>query len=228
MTPLDRPVWSSLTTAHFDLSEGDDMARRYAKDVNLFASARDDDPAALERLSSLIGPGEQAFILQVPPIAMPPRLKVQNEAWGVQMVDSGAELPGEENGDIVALEDEDAAEMLALATLTKPGPFVARTHVMGDFFGIRVDGRLVAMAGERMRFPGYTEVSGVCTHPDFRGRGYGRRLSAHVTASIRSRGEIPFLHSWKTNGVAIGMYEDLGFKHRCDVHVTVLANEPVF
>jgi len=125
-------------------------------------------------------------------------------------------------GDMLVLTDEDAPEMLALATLTEPGPFLARTHTIGTFLGIRIGGRLAAMAGERMRFPGYTEVSGVCTHPEFRGRGLARRLSAAVTASIQARGDQPFLHAWKTNHSAISLYEGLGFKLRTEVNAAVL------
>jgi predicted GNAT family acetyltransferase len=123
---------------------------------------------------------------------------------------------------ILDLDDDDAPEMLALATLTEPGPFLARTHAMGRFRGARLDGRLAAMAGERMRLPGYTEVSGVCTHPDFRGRGLARRLSQIVAAAIQARGETPFLHAWATNTAAIALYESLGFAHRCSVNVAVL------
>jgi predicted GNAT family acetyltransferase len=93
---------------------------------------------------------------------------------------------------------------------------------MGRFRGARLDGRLAAMAGERMRLPGYTEVSGVCTHPDFRGRGLARRLSQIVAAAIQARGETPFLHAWATNTAAIALYESLGFAHRCSVNVAVL------
>jgi predicted GNAT family acetyltransferase len=93
---------------------------------------------------------------------------------------------------------------------------------MGDFIGIRIDGRLVAMAGTRMRFPGYTEISGVCTHPDYRGRGLARRLSAAVSATIAARGDRPFFHAWKTNTAAITIYEALGFMHRTDVNVAEL------
>jgi predicted GNAT family acetyltransferase len=112
--------------------------------------------------------------------------------------------------------------MLALAKLTEPGPFLARTHTMGTFIGLRIGGRLAAMAGERCRFPGYTEVSGVCTHPDFRGRGLARRLSAAVAAGIEARGEQPFLHAWKTNRPAIALYESLGFEIRTEVNVAAL------
>src|ERR1700741_4589350 len=111
---------------------------------------------------------------------------------------------------MLPLGDADASEMLALALLTEPGPFLRRTHTMGAFLGLRIDGRLAAMAGERMRFPGYTEVSGVCTHPDFRGRGLARRLSAAVLTAIEARGEQAFLHAWKTNLAAITLYESLG------------------
>ena len=99
---------------------------------------------------------------------------------------------------------------------------MARTHTMGRFIGVRIEGRLAAMAGERMRFPGYVEVSGVCTHPDFRGRGLARRLSAAVAADIQRRGEQPFLHAWTTNTAAIALYESLGFAVRAAVNIAVL------
>ncbi len=115
---------------------------------------------------------------------------------------------------IVELGDPQAAEMLELATLTKPGPFIARTHVLGGFVGIRKEGRLVAMAGERFKLDGFTEVSGVCTHPDYRGRGYAGLLSRIVAARIQERGEVPILHAYVTNTKAIRLYEQLGFAIR--------------
>lgn len=133
--------------------------------------------------------------------------------------------PDEGRAGIVRLGEPDAAEMLALATLTEPGPFLRHTHRMGSFFGIRVGGRLAAMAGERFRFPGCTEVSGVCTHPDFRGHGFARRLSRHVAAAIAARGETAFLHAWKSNVAAISLYETLGFQWRCEVNVAVVERE---
>lgn len=219
---LDRPIWSALSTRHLHLSLGGALARRYAKDVNVFASARDDTPAALSALAELVLPGESVFVLQVPDIVVPSGLSMVKAGTGVQMV-ATARMPAvPPDEDLVKLTDADAPEMLALATLTEPGPFLARTHTMGRFLGIRIDGRLAAMAGERFRFPGYTEVSGVCTHPDFRHRGLARRLSAAVAAHIESRGERPFLHAWKTNTPAIALYESLGFEIRAEVDVKVL------
>jgi predicted GNAT family acetyltransferase len=218
---LDRPIWASLAGPHATLSEGGALAKRYVRDVNLFASSRDDSPAALDALATLVEPGEHVYVLQVPEIAVPSALHATKTALGVQMVATRSIDSGPAD-DIVVLGDADAPEMLALAQLTQPGPFLARTHVMGTFRGIRIDGHLAAMAGERMRVPGHTEVSGVCTHPDFRGRGLARRLSAVVAAAIQARGETPFLHAWKDNHPAIALYEKLGFRLRADVNVAVL------
>jgi predicted GNAT family acetyltransferase len=222
MHPLDRPVWESLITDHASLSEGNALARRFARDVHLFAAACDDTPAALAALAALVKPEESVFLLQVPAILIPPGLVEIKAAKGVQMVATRSMTAATRGSDIVMLGDADAPEMLALAELTEPGPFLARTYTMGTFIGIRIGGRLVAMAGERMRLPGYTEVSGVCTHPEFRGRGFARRLSAAVAAGIEARGDRPFLHAWKTNHSAISLYEGLGFKFRTEVNVAVL------
>lgn len=219
---LDRPAWSALSTRHLALSLGGALARRYAKDVNLFASACDDTAAAQAALVDLVQPGESIFVLQVPDIVVPDGLVSVKAGKGVQMVATRSIQPVSSAADLIRLTDADASEMLALARLTEPGPFLARTHAMGEFLGIRIGGRLAAMAGERFRFPGYTEVSGVCTHPDFRHQGLARRLSAAVSARIESRGETPFLHAWKTNRPAITLYESLGFEIRAEVDVKVL------
>jgi predicted GNAT family acetyltransferase len=222
MHDLDRPVWASLTTHHAPLAVGGALARRFAPEVNVFASARDDSPQALAALTDLIHGGESVYVLQVPPVVVPPGLLPIRETGGVQMVAPQGTPFEPPDHEMIALADQDAPEMLALATLTQPGPFLARTRVMGSFLGIRVDGRLAAMAGERMRFPGFTEVSAVCTHPDFRGRGLARRLSAAIAHRIQKRGDQAFLHAWQTNRAAIALYESLGFALRAQVHVAEL------
>lgn len=219
---LDRPVWASLLHAP-QLAEGGDLARRYRRDVHLFASARDDDGASLAALAGLVEGGESIFVLQVPPIEVPAGLQAVRRAQGVQMLAMRPVAPLDAEESVLALTDEDAPEMLALAQLTEPGPFLARTHAMGRFFGVRIQGRLAAMAGERMHFTGATEVSGVCTHPDFRGRGLARRLSSVVSHAIQQRGDQAFLHAWTTNHAAIALYESLGFQTRTEVQVAVLA-----
>ncbi len=220
--PLDRPVWNSLTTSQAPLSKGGALARRYRQSVNVFASAIDDSASAAAALAELLMPGEKVFLLQVPEIVVPPGLIVEQRARGVQMVAETSFANFTPPAEIMDLGDEDAAEMQALAALTRPGPFLSQTHLMGRFRGIHINGRLAAMAGERMRFPGYVEVSGVCTHPEFSGRGLARNLSSAVAKEIETRGDTPFLHAWKTNTPAISLYEKLGFKWRADVDVAVL------
>ncbi|BFI97413.1 MAG: GNAT family N-acetyltransferase [Rhodanobacter sp.] len=221
MEPLDRPVWASLSSLHDGLSLGGALAKRYLPEVNRFVSARDDSDAALAALVELVQPGEPAYVLQVPEIRIPPGLVADKLARGVQMVAAGPVAAEGGPDEVLVLGEADAPEMLALATLTQPGPFLRQTHRMGRFVGIRIDGRLAAMAGERFRFPGYTEVSGVCTHPDFRGRGLAGRLSTQVAAGIAARGDTAFLHAWKNNTAAIRLYEKLGFRLRCEVNVAV-------
>lgn len=222
MSDLDRPVWACLRhQLHWGL--GDERARRFRSDINCFAATPDEGADSLRALAELVQPGDgSVYLLQVPPIAVPPGLQAARVAHGVQMI-ATRRLPTDDGAQV--LGDVDAAEMLALAALTQPGPFLARTHTMGRFIGLRFNGRLAAMAGERMRFPGHVEVSGVCTHPDFRGRGLARRLSAAVTADIQRRGERPFLHAWKTNTAAIALYGSLGFEVRAEVNVAVLRRD---
>lgn len=223
MCDLDRPVWASLQhQLHWSL--GDEHARRFQPDINCFAATADDGADSLLALARLVLPGDDSvYLLQARPIAVPPGLQASKAAQGVQMV---ATRRLQTDDAVQVLGDADAVEMLNLAALTQPGPFLARTHTMGRFVGLRVNGRLAAMAGERMRFPGHVEVSGVCTHPDFRGLGLARRLSAAVTGEIQRRGDQPFLHAWKTNTAAIALYESLGFEVRTEVNVAVLQRLP--
>jgi predicted GNAT family acetyltransferase len=224
MNDLDRPVWASLTTFHASMAEGDELARRFLRDVNLFASARDDGGDGQTALAALVYPGERVYVMQVPAIPALPGLRTARVGVCVQMV-AVRQRSAERSDEVKVLTDADGPEMLALAALTEPGPFLARTHQMGRFLGIRRAGRLVAMAGERLRFPGYTEVSGVCTHPNFRGQGFARQLSAAVTSNIQQRGDRAFLHAWTTNTPAISIYQALGFEVRAIVNLTVFERE---
>jgi predicted GNAT family acetyltransferase len=220
---LDRPAWTALCTGQQALVRGEGAALRYDGEYAVFAAVGDHAPASLTALGTLIDATGPAIVLQKDRLPPVPRTRLAKHRMGVQMV--AETLSGAGDIDFIELGDADAAEMLALATLTEPGPFFARTHRLGSFIGIRDSGRLVAMAGERMKPAGFTEVSGVCTHPDWRGRGYAGGLMRVVAARIVARGETPFLHAYADNRGAIALYESLGFRIRCEVNVTVL--EPV-
>ena len=169
--PLDRPVWSALTSRQAPLSLGDTQALRFDPAYGLFAAAADASPESTAALGALITSPNGMGLVEAGDMPLPPGAVVRAQAACVQMVAASLNAGGKS----VAFEplgEADAAGMLALATLTVPGPFFEKTHRLGDFIGIKIDGRLIAMAGERMKPDGYTEVSGVCTHPDFRGQGY--------------------------------------------------------
>ncbi|WP_346911770.1 GNAT family N-acetyltransferase [uncultured Roseibium sp.] len=220
---LDTAVWTALTTRHSRFAIGAGQARRFDPNVAPFAAAFDASPQSLSDLGDLLEDGEtDVYLLQRADIALPDTLTAPMTAPGVQMIKrrAGAVLPTMEG--IIRLTEADIPEMRALVDLTKPGPFRARTFELGEFWGIRIDGRLAAMAGERLKLPGFTEVSGVCSHPDFRGKGLAAALSDFVASRIEARGEIPFLHAYANNAAAIRLYEKLGFELRCEVNVAVL------
>lgn len=215
---LDRPVWTALTTRQAGLAVGGEIARRYRPDINLFAAAADRTERGLEALAALAR--DRIGTVESDPLSTAPGLQLERAAVVDQMIATAS--PGCEAGFApVALGQADAGDMLALATLTQPGPFFAETWRMGRFVGVRDSGRLVAMAGERMRAPGFTEVSGVCTHPDFQGQGLARKLMRAVIDRIVGEGDAAFLHVYPDNAGAIGLYHTLGFRRRTQLHFQI-------
>jgi predicted GNAT family acetyltransferase len=145
-----------------------------------------------------------------------------------EMVYEGASVPFSRSSpdpEIVELGPADSAEMIGLTKLTKPGPFGKRTHELGTYLGIRRERKLVARAGERLKIPGHTEVSAVCTHPDYTGRGYARILMIEVMRRILDRGETPFLHVRRDNERAIQLYQKLGFTTRAVLYTVGLRRD---
>jgi predicted GNAT family acetyltransferase len=220
--PLDRPVWSALTTRQAHLAQGDcGMALRFPPEMEPFGATPDNTPEQLSALGALTAKDSGVAIVERYAIAPPPGLIAMIEEPVHQMTAARISDPAHDL-DIIPLGDGDAPEMRALAELTQPGPFHARTHELGGFVGIREGGKLIAMTGERLRVPGFTEISAVCTHPDARGRGLAAILMRVVGAKIVARGEQLFLHVYPHNKGAISVYEKLGFRHRADVRLTVL------
>lgn len=218
--PLDSPVWSALNTSHAHLARGDGGALRYPPLVSPFAAVADDAPQTLLALAELVAPDEAIVLVRREPIALPGALEAVSQAQAVQMVASRDIAPIDDPR-IAPLGEADEAEIYALAQLTRPGPFAPQSMRLGAFRGIRAGGRLVAMAGERLRQGRWTELSGVCVHPDHRGTGLARLLSADRAQRIQARGEQAYLHAFAGNAPAIGLYQSLGFATRAVLNVVV-------
>ncbi|MFD6435075.1 GNAT family N-acetyltransferase [Streptomyces venezuelae] len=210
--PLDNPARASLTGPHAHFAEGRGRVVRYPVDVSPFLALPDTvTDADWADLAALAGPGAEVPLLATT-VRAPEGWETTFDVSGVQLVDDGvAAAPDPE---AVRLGPDDVPEMLDLVRRTEPGPFAPRTVELGTYLGIRRGGALVAMAGERLHPPGWTEISAVCTDPAHRGQGLGTRLVLAVAHNIRARGEKPFLHTSAENTNAIRLYESLGFRLR--------------
>ena len=221
---LERPPWSALTTSHARFALGDDLARRYQRDVAPMAAIREVSEDCLHALSELMTPGDVVGLFDAKPVPAGGGLTVIMQKSIEQMVFEPGE-PKAVAGAVIKLTPADVPEMLKLVALTQPGPFAPRTIELGAYLGIRSEGRLVAMAGERMKFDGFTEVSGVCTHPDHRGRGHASMLVRALIHDMLERGDTPFLHIFSDTTAAAALYGKLGFARRRKLTVTVLRRD---
>jgi len=225
MHPLDNVIWNALTTRQAEFAEGLDQARRFMQEVTSLAAFREPTPDGYESLAGLLNPHGTIALFLDAPYQPRPGWNLVASAPLLQMICEDGTLPTFPSAsapEIVVLGAADSHEMMELTALTKPGPFNKRTHELGTYLGIRRDGGLVAMAGERLKVPGYTEVSAVCTHPAHTGHGYARILMTEVMQRIRNRGETPFLHVREDNVRAIDLYHRLGFSIRVKPHLAVL------
>lgn len=219
-TVLDNAVWHALSQRHARFCEGNVRARRYFPEITSLAATVDSSAESYLQLAELLRSGQTAGLFLESPVSSVPGCEIVHALPLNQMVWDGGNVVAGNPGEL--LDKDDAREMLALAALTQPGPFAIRTIELGKYIGIRKSGKLVAMAGERMQMPGYTEVSAVCTHPDHRGHGYASELVPAMVEAITRRGEVPFLHVAAENASAIRVYEKLGFRIRRVLHLAVV------
>ncbi|MGB4779423.1 GNAT family N-acetyltransferase [Microbacterium sp.] len=210
---LDNPAWHALTGPHASFAIGGDLVRRYPEDVAPFVAVRTwDDPHTWDALAELVGPGAEVGLSAVQG-EIPGDWEVLGYGEGVQLVQTPALQPRPFE-EAVELGAADAEDMLAIVARNQPGPFRPRTHELGRYIGIRREGRLVAMAGERLHPEGWTEISAVSTDADYRGQGLASRLVLDVAYHIQQRGDRALLHAAGTNTGAIAIYERLGFALR--------------
>ncbi|HTA14658.1 MAG TPA: GNAT family N-acetyltransferase [Solirubrobacteraceae bacterium] len=222
---LDNPVYAALCGPHARFAQVCGRARRYQDDVAPFL-ALPASPSSQDwrDAAGLVAPGTYAAVRHNG--AELPHDWHAVEAFDlVQMV--GERVTGVDCSGAIQLVVADVPEMLELVAQTEPGPFLTRTIELGDYLGIRCDGELVAMAGERFHLDGWTEISAVCTKPDHRGRGLASRLIGALIAGIQLRSQRAFLHVLSTNTGAIRIYEELGFRVRQTATITVVTRESV-
>lgn len=243
MHPLDNVIWTALNTRQSEFAEAFGQARRFTPEVSPLAAFAEPTREGYESLAALVGVGGTIRLFLDAPYQARAGWSILNgspmpemvyESAGLRPADSpfglaqgrlGELSPHNANAEIVELGAADSAEMIALTALTKPGPFDKRTHELGTYLGIRREGKLVAMAGERLKIPGYTEVSAVCTHPEHTGHGYARLLMTEVIQRILDRGETPFLHVREDNVRAIELYHRLEFTRRALLYTVVLRKD---
>lgn len=222
-TVLDNVGWHAMQGPHRSLADVLDNACRYQLDVAPFAALSDTaSPDAWDDLARLMG--EHAAVLFQPNIEIADGWKTEHHLLCYQMVAGDLVEPGTDV-ELVELGPQDVPDMLELVAATRPGPFANRTIELGHYIGHRVDGRLVAMAGERMRAPGFTEVSAVCTAADHRGKGLGGALTLAVAKHIRDRADEAFLHVATDNINAYNLYLALGFTVRCESDVVIVRRQ---
>jgi ribosomal protein S18 acetylase RimI-like enzyme len=218
---LDNPIWFALSTEHRLLGRSHGLARRYPPDVSPLAAFLHPTQDAFADLQRLVSPGEHVALFTASPLDVPGGWQIDRSRWIDQMIcvsslDSPPLAP-------LRLGTTDVPEMLDLTAATEPGPFLPQTIQMGNYFGIRAsDGRLVAMAGERLQSTAFAEISAVCTLPEFRGRGYARALVTFIAAQILAAGKTPFLHVKSENEARV-VYQKIGFRLRAAIWLTVIS-----
>lgn len=222
MDKLENPIWYALTTSQIHLSQGDDLARRFHPDFTSLGGLGEPSKDGFESLAKLL-PEQSTKIglISKEKLSFPDYLICLHQAPVTQMIchqliDCGSK-------DFVELTSFDVDDMKMLVALTQPGPFANRTIEFGSFIGIRDGGQLVAMAGERMRIENMQEVSAVCTHPEFQGRGYARALVSEIARRIFQRGQIPFLHVRQDNIAGITSYKRVGFEESRTLNFQLVA-----
>jgi predicted GNAT family acetyltransferase len=219
--PLSNPAWHALGGSQSRFNIGDDILRYFPEDVSPFVGLPNWDEAERAKLSTELPGGRLFFVMLEPKVIIPDEFQIKVTMPLYQMVCDNPN-PIAKPEEIRPLTEEDVPQMLSLTGITRPGPFFQRTIEFGNYVGIFDDEKLIAMGGERLQVPGYTEVSAICTHPDHQGKQLATKILSHVSEGIRTRGEIPFLHTKTDNAPALKVYEKLGYRISRDIYFAII------
>jgi ribosomal protein S18 acetylase RimI-like enzyme len=219
--PLDNPVWEALCSKQAHFNSGGPSLKYFPRDISPFIALNKWNEADLTELE-LQAPADRSFsVMKVKEIVLPESFEIGFTIPLYQMVCKKLipfDIPGTT---VLPLTKKDIPQMLALTALTKPGPFYERTIEFGNYMGIFEGQELIAMAGERLQLPGYTEISAICTKPTQLGKGYASYLLSRAAQKVIREGSIPFLHVRNDNHRAIQVYEKLGFEKRAEVFFAI-------
>ncbi|MHB1896091.1 MAG: GNAT family N-acetyltransferase [Metallibacterium sp.] len=219
---LDNIIWNTLSGPHARFAAGMAQARRYARGFSPIVGFAEAESPDFDALAPFCAAGERLYCDRWSGKA-PPGWRIDAESTMFKMVWDASVPAQDAAADAISLRPEHAGQALALAELTQPGPFGPRTPELGDYFGYFEAERLVAMAGERFQAGTLREISGVCTHPDFQGRGLARRLMLKLIRRQMQRGELPFLHVMCANIHARALYQRMGFRDHLETVVRVVS-----
>ena len=219
---LDNPVYHALWTGDTHLASGTDNVKYFDEEISPFAGFDEVYRSGFDDLHDLLPAGRKVLYATRKKIREPNKWELLHEIEGLQFVYEREPDTYSNDKNLISLCKQHAEEMVQLAALTKPGPFNLRTIEFGNYFGVFQDDRLVAMAGQRLHAGNYSEISAVCTHPEYLGRGFAAALIGHQLCLIRDQHKIPFLHVRADNSRAIALYERLGFKKNGPMNFYVL------
>lgn len=219
---LDNPIWNALVSGNKSLAIGSENAKYFKRDVSFFAGLKTNSPGDLAELHEIIPAKTLIVLFSTQEISVPAYWHIDTTKQILQMVYQPTQMPVEINQELVNLADGNIPAMMELTAMTKPGPFLERTIDFGHYEGIFYENKLVAMAGQRLQPQPYIEISAVCTHPSFTGKGYAASLIQSQIKKITRNCCTPFLHVETNNKTAINLYKKLGFTERTSILVYVL------
>lgn len=218
---LSNPIWHALGSRQQHFNRGNDTLRYFPEEVAPFVGLPNWNADDVQLLSKDLPRNRSFYILIEKQIHLPDKLDIKFTLPLYQM-ECNELHPEFTDNPVKRLGEEHISQMLELTSLTRPGPFHNKTISLGNYIGIFDGERLIAMGGERLKVPGFTEISAICTHPDYRGKMLASHIISLLSQQIFDKGEIPFLHTRTDNSKAISVYEKLGYKISRDIFFAII------